>query len=122
MGRQGISRQFLYRDRQPRQYAIPVLKMLSELGDAMDAAALSLRQTADTVQSPWACDFLTDAYEQTSRKRSIPASLPYNEAGCGLLLQTIVALDALQGAECIERVFSLRAFGDTKVFERSVRP
>jgi len=38
-----------------------------------------------------------------------------------LLLQAISAIDRLDGIEYIERVFSLRTFGDSKIFEQSIK-
>jgi len=91
-------------------------------GDLIDRICTEITGVQNQVESPWAVSYLQDAYEAITRRRSLTSALPADDGERELLLRAITAIDKLSGAEYMERVFSLRTFGDTKIFERGVKP
>jgi len=81
-----------------------------------------LESAINTIKTPWIVAFLHDEYEAISRKRNFTALISEDDYERTLLLKCMYAIDNLDGAECMARVFSVRAFGDSKIFENSVRP
>jgi len=91
-------------------------------GDAVSRVCALISEARHKVTSAWACNFLDEAYTDISGKRKITGAIPNDETERELLLQAIVAIDRLEGVELTERVFSMRAFGDSKIFEGKVKP
>jgi len=89
--------------------------------DIIEKICAELANVQCHIKSPWAREFLQDMYDAITRKRSLISAIPADDKERGLLLQTISAIDKLDGAEYMERVFSLRTFGDSKKFEQSVK-
>jgi hypothetical protein len=90
-------------------------------GDAVEKICLEIAGLKSRVRSEWACDFLQNVYDELTRRRSIVSTIPADQEERELLLRAISAVDTVDGAEYTERVFSLRTFGDSKIFERFVR-
>ena len=90
-------------------------------GDMMDAVCIELLDALDNAQSEWAKQFLTDTYDVISQKRSIGNRLPVDKNERGDLIRAICFIDRMGEPEILERVFSLRCFGDSKRFEKAVR-
>lgn len=89
--------------------------------DTIDDICLELLGTLDVVRSPWARDFLRDSYNVISQKRSLGNRLPEDNDERHNLLQAITYIDKFSENEILERVFSIRCFGDSKLFERTVK-
>ena len=90
-------------------------------GDVIDEVLAEIANTRKQVASLWFCIFLQDAYDTVSRKRSIVSSIPDNKEERGNLFRAILAIDEMSGSELTERAFSLKYFGDSKKFERTVK-
>lgn len=75
-----------------------------------------------TIHLPWAQKYLQDLYETISMKRSLGNRLPEDEQERENLFRAIKYIDAIGDHELLERVFSIQCFGDSKQFERTVRP
>ena len=92
-------------------------------GDTIDKICLEIASVRSRIKSsPWANDFLQNTHDEIARKRSLVNAIPADDKERGLLLHAISAIDELDGIEYMERVFSLRTFGDSKKFEKSVKP
>jgi hypothetical protein len=91
-------------------------------GDEIDAICLELLDALDIVHSEWAKHFFNDAYEAISQKRSIGNRLPSEESERSDLIRAIRFIDQMGDIEILERVFSLQCFGDSKRFEKVIRP
>jgi hypothetical protein len=89
--------------------------------DLVDKVCLEIACLQRQVNSPWICNFLQDVYDSTMRKRSIISAIPVDDDERSLLFTAISAIDKLNGMEYTERLFSLQTFGDSKVFEHSVK-
>jgi hypothetical protein len=89
--------------------------------DAMDAVCLELLDALDNVHSEWAKQFLSDAYDAISRKRSIGNRLPADKNERTDLIRAIYFINQMGEMEMLERVFSLQCFGDSKRFEKAVK-
>ena len=90
-------------------------------GDIINKICMEITSLQSQVKSPWAANFLHDMHEAITRKRSLVSAIPADDSERSLLFQAISAIDALDGAEYMERVFSLRTFGNSKTFERDVK-
>jgi len=88
--------------------------------DIIEDVCVQLDATMDRVRSPWAQGFLNDVHGAVSQKRSLTSQLPADKAERDLLFKAIVAIDGLDGAECMKRVFSMKTFGNSKTFEKFV--
>ena len=89
--------------------------------DIIDNICLELLGKLDVVHSPWARDFLQDSYNVISQKRSLGNRLPEDKDERHNLLLAITYIDMFAENEILERVFSIRCFGDSKLFERTVK-
>jgi hypothetical protein len=90
-------------------------------GDIAEEACGELREVLNTVSSPWIRNFLEDTLQAISRRRSIGTGPLAGEEERRDLLRALVFADSLGGTELLERVFSIRCFGDSKKFETGVR-
>ncbi|MCL2226662.1 MAG: DUF2220 domain-containing protein [Oscillospiraceae bacterium] len=93
----------------------------SPKADVAHAVCDEIIKAAANVKTSWALGYLTDVIESIKRKRSLPSSIPEDEAERANLIKSIVALEGAYGTEMLERVFSLRTFGDSKTFEKTVK-
>ena len=87
-----------------------------------DAMVLQLRGMAARCTDQWAIDWVHEQIEATARRRSVGSALPTDEFERADLLRAILALNGRTEVETLERVFSIQLFGDSKRFERAVRP
>lgn len=88
--------------------------------DVIESICEQLTSAIAKIKTPWIKNFLHDEHETISKKRKFTTHFTENERN--LLLDCMYAIDDLDGAECMERVFSIRTFGDSKTFESIVRP
>lgn len=91
-------------------------------GDKVDAVCLELLNALDVVHSEWTKCFISDAYQTVSQKRSIGNRLPSDDNERSDLIHAIKFIDQMGDIEILERIFSLQCFGDSKKFEKIVRP
>lgn len=82
---------------------------------------LQLIETHDCAHDEWAKKYLADTISAISQKRSIGNILPAEENERADLIRAIAFIEQNKDAEMLERVFSLRCFGDSKRFEKAIR-
>jgi hypothetical protein len=94
--------------------------------DAADEVCLEILDVLDKVTSGWIRRFLEESYEAISRRRMVGRGGP----GCRMprgqeerrdLFRALLFADSLGETEILERVFSIRCFGDSKKFETGVK-
>jgi len=90
-------------------------------GDIIDEVLLQLIETHDCAHDEWAKKYLDDTISAISRKRSIGNSLPSDKDERADLIRAIAFIEQNKDDEMLERVFSLRCFGDSKRFEKTIR-
>lgn len=90
-------------------------------GDEIDDVCLEVLAAMEIVQSDWAKQFLADAYEAISSRRSIGKRLPADKTERTDLIRAICFMEQLGTVEILERVFSIQCFGDSKRFEKTVK-
>ncbi|MDR0451835.1 MAG: DUF2220 domain-containing protein [Treponema sp.] len=74
------------------------------------------------IKSPWMRRFLEDCRDSLARNRSPGGRLPADNAERRNLFRALLFADGLaEKAEILERAFSIRCFGDSKIFEASVK-
>jgi len=88
--------------------------------DIVDIICVEIEETKKNLKSSWSCQFLQDAYDEMIRRRSTVTAIPADETEREYLFRAITTIDQMDG-EFVERVLSMRIFGDSKRFERSVR-
>ena len=103
-----VERAYAALERQPKSVAAE---------DALDKLSVLLHRT----QTEWARNWCADAIAAITRRRSIGAILPQDEAERQDLLKAVSCLADSGEVEMLERVFSIRCFGDSKHFERVVK-
>ena len=92
-------------------------------GDLVERVAVEIGDLLDQVTTlTWAGAYLRDVLEEIKRKRSLISAVPADSNERAVLFQAIKALDKLNGAELMERVFSMKTFGDSKTFELVAKP
>ncbi|GAB1475487.1 DUF3322 domain-containing protein [Bacillota bacterium] len=69
----------------------------------------------------WILRYLEDVEHSVKERSSTAGLLPNDREQASALLRALQAIDALQGEQRLERVFSLSCFGDSKYFERNIR-
>lgn len=90
--------------------------------DMIDSVCLKLLDALEHVHSDWAKEYLSYLYSIISKKKYIGNLLPNNEIERDGLIHTICFIDQMSETEMLERVFSLKCLGDSKKFEKSVKP
>ena len=73
------------------------------------------------VTSPWIKEFLENAEAGIETKKSVSPYFPEDYEITKAILIALEALDQKEDEECLERVFSLRCYGDSKYFERHTK-
>jgi len=91
-------------------------------GDTVDEILLLLMEAQEKATSSWLLTYLHGLIETISRKRSVGSLLPDSFEDTKDLLYALVTADRLSEDEILERVFSIRCFGDSKRFESAIRP
>jgi len=91
-------------------------------GDSVDEILLLLMEVQEKAGSPWLLAYLNDLVEVISRKRSVGSLLPSKLDETKDFLYALSEVDHLAEDEELERVFSIRCFGDSKRFSSVIRP
>jgi hypothetical protein len=91
--------------------------------DLAEEVRRELLEALGKVKSGWIQNFLNDGLRTLSRRRSLGkgGALPARREERRELLGALVFADSLEEAELLERVFSIRCFGDSKKFETGVK-
>lgn len=90
-------------------------------GDVIDEILAEIANIRSQVTSEWFDAFLQEAHDLVSRKRSIVSLLPADKEERANLFRAILAINDMDSTEITERAFSLKCFGDSKKFERTVK-
>ncbi len=87
------------------------------------AAAINamVREVGASVSAAWIRAYLSEAEIHITAHKSTLPFLPDDEKGAGDILRALKAINDMNNTEDLERVFSLKCFGDSKHFERHVR-
>lgn len=72
-------------------------------------------------KSSWMVKFLAETEQSIKEKASIAGLLPADEEQATAILKALDSIRKLDGGQCLERVFSLCCFNDSKYFEKKVR-
>jgi hypothetical protein len=76
----------------------------------------------DRIRSPWIRSFLDECRDSLSRNRSPPSRIPVDGEERRRLFHALCFIDEQpENAEILERVFSIRCFGNSKLFETRVK-
>jgi hypothetical protein len=75
----------------------------------------------DGMTVEWVEMFLKDIEQSIESKASISGLLPDDEERAVNVLKALNSISQLAGREMLERVFSLRFFGDSKYFEKKIK-
>jgi hypothetical protein len=94
--------------------------------DVADEVCLEILDVLDKVTSGWIRRFLEESYEAISRRRRVGRGglgcrMPRSQEERRDLFRALLFADSLGETEMLERVFSIRCFGDSKKFETSVK-
>jgi len=79
------------------------------------------RDLKESVSLPWLQRYLEDTVANLEKSKSAPPYLPDDPADSEAVLKALWAINDQDNEECLERVFSLRCFGDSKFFTRRAR-
>ncbi|WP_312644141.1 Wadjet anti-phage system protein JetD domain-containing protein [Hydrogenoanaerobacterium sp.] len=89
--------------------------------DEIEEVRAELESLQGQLHLEWALDYLNDVLDAINRNRKLPAIVPASKSDRINLIKTIRFIDNLGETELTERVFSMSCFGDSKLFERSVK-
>ncbi|MBM7583207.1 hypothetical protein JOD02_002085 [Caldicoprobacter guelmensis] len=87
----------------------------------VENALVLVQEAKSRIASSWIRSFLEDAQAWLEQKLSIPPFLPEDSELLQNLLKVLLFIDVKGEDELLERVFSLRCFGDSKYFEKNLR-
>lgn len=90
-------------------------------GEKAEAILTQVRTCRERVTQGWIIDFLNDVEKALIAKKSPLPYLSLEPDQARAVLRALQAINDKGEAELLERVFSLRCFGDSKVFERQAR-
>jgi hypothetical protein len=122
-----ISRVWLNTDNVGAAYSRIARKTKTEKKDSI---ARELHDALGKVQTPWIQAFFNDALNIIASGSGIGRRLPQDKKEREDLLKALYFIDAIccnttqnstNDTEILERVFSIRCFGDSKTFEKTVR-
>lgn len=80
-----------------------------------------VRDYKENVTAAWIRSFLEDAESCIEATKSLSPLLPDDEKVARAVLDALKTINDKEDEECLERVFSIRCFGDSKYFERNVK-
>jgi len=73
------------------------------------------------ISTDWIIRYLEEIRQSIEERASTAGLLPDDEEQALALLKALELIDGLDGRQCLERVFSLRCFNDSKYFERKIK-
>jgi hypothetical protein len=86
----------------------------------LDALLEKIAELNEKTSNKWISSFLIDTEKAIKEKSSTAGLLPSDEEQAMAVLKALDYLETLNGSQCLERVFSLRCFNDSKYFEKKV--
>jgi len=103
-----VPRAYLLADRVPKK---------DELSELMG----EIENLQKKIKIDWINRFLEDCLLEIQEKQRIPARLPKDKEERELLFKTFIGLQDLNESEILERVFSLKYLGNSKLFQKKIR-
>lgn len=89
--------------------------------DTVEDICTEIEKLQDYVHLDWQVSFLTDALDSIHRSKKIPSILPDDKVERNNLYKAIRFINKTGETEMTARVFSMSCFGDSKLFERTVK-
>lgn len=90
-------------------------------GDIVDKILEMIRGAQSEITSDWIRQYLNDLHSGIEMKRSAMPYLPDDAEYVKNLLAALNAIDKIGQEECLERVFSQKYLGDSKLFKKTVK-
>jgi hypothetical protein len=87
----------------------------------LDNLLFQVKDILSKSTSEWIIRFFEEIVQSIETKNSIAGLLPSDEEQAYSVLKAINSIQSLGDEGCLERVFSLRFFGDSKYFEKKLR-
>ncbi len=88
--------------------------------ELQEVAAL-LREAQEEMSTTWIHRFLQDCRNRVEEKFSVPSVLPRDFPRLHLLIKAFQGLEDKGDAEMLERIFSIRYLGDSKLFSQKIK-
>lgn len=89
--------------------------------DKVDAIFRLIEEQKEDISKGWIRKFLEDVQTGIEKKKTVKPILSEEPELVQALLKAFKAINDMGEEEYLERVFSLRCFGDSKYFERNIR-
>lgn len=89
--------------------------------DKVKAVAAEIASLLPQITQDWIKAFLQDCLRELQEKKDFPPLLPEEPEDRALLLKTFLGLEDKKDAVLLERVFSLKYLGQSKVFQKKVK-
>lgn len=89
--------------------------------DKVNEVASELENLLPKISLEWVNNFLRDCHRELQDKKDFPALLPVGKKERDLLLNAFLGLEDKKDEVLLERVFSLKYLGHSKVFQRQVK-
>ncbi len=80
-----------------------------------------VQELKTSISLPWISKYLEETESNIETYKCSTPLLPDDEKSARAILDALKAIDDQNNEEVLERVFSLRCFGDSKFFEKNVR-
>jgi hypothetical protein len=89
--------------------------------DKVEEVVTELGNLLPQITQDWVKSFLNDCCQELRDKRDFPPLLPKKKEERELLLRTFLGLEDKKGTVLLERVFSLKYLGDSKIFQSKIK-
>jgi hypothetical protein len=89
--------------------------------DKVEETAEELENLLPKVAQGWIINFLKDCLKELQEKKDFPLVLPAAKEERGLLLKALMGIEDKKDTILLERVFSLKYLGHSKIFQREVK-
>ena len=80
-----------------------------------------IRKLESQISMKWIKDFLQTTKEESMKNKNIPSVLPQEDGERELLFNVLLGIDDLKGESILERVFSKKYLGNSKVFQKNMK-
>lgn len=87
----------------------------------LDEISGIIRDAMEGLSAPWITAYLAGCRDTIESTLTLPASLPTEKKEIVLLLEALRGLDHKGEAEMLERVFSIKYLGESKLFTRKLK-
>jgi len=89
--------------------------------DIVTEAWQKLKFFRNDIKTAWMCNFLDKMVMEIETKKVLPEYIPAGEEELGLLLNTFKGIEDKGPDEMLERIFSRKYLGGSKIFEKKMR-